>query len=114
MLPRAKRLTAAREFTRIYRTGQSAKSRLFRVSWEPSRSGNAHVAVVVGRKLSTRAVVRNLAKRRVRAAVAQLFPNLHPVNLIIQLQTQPIDAFAFSTITRELRELLCRMNILKD
>lgn len=112
MLPRAKRLTAAREFARIYRTGQSAKSRLFRVSWD-TRTPSPRVAVVASRKLSTRAVKRNLAKRRVRAAVARLFPLLRPVNLVIQLQPLPVDAFAFPAVETELRGLLERSGLLK-
>lgn len=85
MLPRSNRLTADRDITRIYRKGRSSRSDLFRVQWLPSRSTTPRVAVVTSRKLSTKAVKRNLLKRQVRGIVAGLLPRLTPTDIVIQI-----------------------------
>lgn len=85
MLPRQNRLHRDREIARVYQKGRSARSDLFRLSWLPSRSPVARVAVVTSRKLSTKAVRRNLLKRQTRGIVAELLPRLTPIDLVIQI-----------------------------
>lgn len=113
MLARAARLNAGRDFTRIYRKGRSARSGFFRISWMESRQPRARVAVVVSRKLSTKAVKRNRIKRQVRALVADLYPRLSPADLVIQIQPQPLENFQFGAMQTDLADLLTKQHLLR-
>jgi len=85
MLPKQHRLHTDREIQRVYQKGRSARSDLFRVAWLESRSLTSRIAVVTSRKLSTKAVRRNLLKRRVRAIVHGLLSKLTRIDLVIQI-----------------------------
>ncbi|MBI4032724.1 ribonuclease P protein component [Candidatus Berkelbacteria bacterium] len=113
MLARAARLSASRDFARIYRKGRSARSGFFRISWMDTRALQARVAVVVSRKLSTKAVKRNRIKRQVRAIVTELQPQVLPVDLVIQIQPQPLERFTFAAMRTELRDLLGKQRLLR-
>ena len=85
MLPRRNRLAASRDIARTYQKGRSLRSGLFRLSYLPNRQSVPRVAVVTSRKLSTKAVRRNLLKRQVRGIVHDLLPRLAPSDIVIQL-----------------------------
>lgn len=112
LFKRAERLNASRDFARIYRKGQSARDRLFRLAWMPSTK--THIAVVTGRKVSTKAVIRNRLKRQVRAAVAELKPQLRPIDLIIQLQPGMTTTLKYTDIKIDLADLFGRSSLLRQ
>lgn len=111
MFARAGRLSASRDFARIYRKGQAARSRLFRFAWMPAV--RTRIAVVTGRKVSTKAVVRNRLKRQVRGSLRTLLSQLAPVDLIVQLQPPIVDTTSYQEITTELTELLRKAALLR-
>jgi ribonuclease P protein component len=112
LFKRAERLNASRDFARIYRKGQSARDRLFRLAWLPS--AKTHIAVVTGRKVSTKAVIRNRLKRQVRAAAAELIPKLRSTDLIIQLQPGMTTELSYAAIKTDLADLLNRSKLLQQ
>lgn len=114
MLAHAARLSASRDFARIYRKGRSARSGFFRASWMDSRLSHARIAVVVSRKFSTKAVKRNRIKRQARAIAAALQPKLVPIDLVIQIQPQPLERFTFEAMQTELRDLLTKQRLLQS
>lgn len=95
MLPKVHRLHLDREIARVYQKGRSARSDLFRLSWlqpariatmrDGSRGTIPRIAVVTSRKLSTKAVRRNLLKRQTRGIIQELLPRLMPIDLVIQI-----------------------------
>lgn len=85
MLPATNRLHKDREIARVYQKGRSARSDLFRLSWLPSRSAAPRIAVVTSRKLSTKAVKRNLLKRQARGIIKEVLPRLTAIDLVIQI-----------------------------
>lgn len=107
MLPRRFRLTAARDFQFIYKTGRRRASHYFllRLSRGPSQA--TRIAVVVSTKVSKRAVVRNRLKRHVRAVVGQLLPTLPTgLDIIITVRQVVSDSQAWPAFREELRNLL--------
>jgi ribonuclease P protein component len=70
------------------------------------------IAVVTGRKVSTKAVVRNRLKRQVRAAMAELLVQLKPTDLIIQLQPGMTTALSYQSIKTDLIELLAKAKLI--
>mgnify|MGYP001596760055 FL=1 len=111
MFARTGRLNSSRDFARIYRKGQAARSSLFRIAW--MTAARTRVAVVTGRKVSTKAVVRNRFKRQVRAAIRALLSRLQPVDLIIQLQPAMIVGTSYETLATDLQTLLERSKLIR-
>ncbi len=111
MFARAARLHASRDFAKVYRKGQSARSRLFRLAWIAGTK--PRVAVVIGRKVSTKAVTRNRLKRQTQAAAAALYPNLAPADLILQIQPAAVGT-TYQALMDELADLLRRAGLLKE
>ena len=68
MLPRPLRLSNQRDFARVFRKGISVSTPYFFVRLLPSSLGNSRIGVVVSNKISKKATVRNLIKRRLRAS----------------------------------------------
>lgn len=68
MLPRPLRLSAQRDFARVFRKGVSVSTPFFYVRLLPSPLSNLRVGVVVSNKISKKATIRNRIKRRLRAA----------------------------------------------
>lgn len=85
LLPATNRLHKDRDINRVYQKGRSARSDLFRLSWLPSRGTQPRIAVVTSRKLSTKAVRRNLLKRQTRGIVKELLPRLQAIDLVVQI-----------------------------
>lgn len=72
MFPRSWRLTRQRDVQRVYRQGQGAASRFLFVRTLPNRLNQPRLAVIIGKKVAKKAVVRNRLKRLVRQAIQEL------------------------------------------
>jgi len=66
MLSAKFRLRQDKDFTRVFRGGRRVNAGLILVTFTPNRVTVPRYAVVVGTKVSKRAVVRNRLKRRIR------------------------------------------------
>lgn len=130
MLSVDQRLHKARDIARVYRKGRLAKSGLFRLSWLANRQTSARVVVITSRKLSTKAVQRNLLKRQVRTILREVVDRLDRVDLIVQLlpsvirtarakdrdaaRKQVLHTLAYDVLKKDLLELLERQRLLID
>ena len=66
MLKKANRLSKNKEFNRLFKSGRSAYGESLGLKVAPNELGLARVAILVNKKVSKRAVKRNLIKRRLR------------------------------------------------
>lgn len=130
MLSVAQRLHNARDIARVYRKGRLAKSGLFRISWLPNRQPTVRAVVITSRKLSTKAVQRNLLKRQVRTILREAIDRLERVDLIVQLlpsvirtarakdrdaaRKQVLHTLEYDVLKKDLLELLERQRLLSD
>jgi len=71
MLKRNNRLTKNKEFERLFKSGRAAFGRFIGLKYLPNDSGILRATVIVGKKVSKKAVVRNLIKRRLREIIRQ-------------------------------------------
>ncbi len=70
MLARANRLRAARDITRVYKRGvYGGSGGVLSLKAAPSGRAESRAVVVVAKKVSKRAVVRNRARRRLSEAL---------------------------------------------
>lgn len=84
MLPSGARLRRTSEFAATYASGRSFPDSLvvLHVLALPNRPGSSQVGFSVGKKVGN-AVVRNRVKRRLRAIVADLLPELVPDHRLV-------------------------------
>jgi ribonuclease P protein component len=69
MLKRAKRLTKDKDFDNVFKRGRSAYSQILGVKIEKNDLSYNRFGVLVGTKVSKKAVDRNKIKRRIRAII---------------------------------------------
>lgn len=73
MLPQKHRVTTE-EFTGVLNKGMRAFGNNFTLSWVNNKA-NFKASVVISKKVSKKAVDRNLQKRRTREAIKKIFTN---------------------------------------
>ena len=71
-----------------------------------SSSTDPHVAVVVSKKISTKAVTRNFIKRRVRSILEEILDILDPHVRLIVFPKKESDTLPFISLKKELRNLI--------
>ncbi len=92
MLPRKHRLTEDKDIKRVLKNGRAVFTNLFTLKATKSEALNVRVAVVVSTKVDKRSTKRNLIKRRIREAFAQLIPKIKtPVDLVVTAKSEAID-----------------------
>lgn len=109
---RRHRLRKSRDFSRVYDKGRSAAGRLLVLYALPS-AGSVRVGVAAGKRLGG-AVVRNRAKRIIRAAAHWVLPSVvEGHDLIIIARAGAVKAKT-QDVQRELSRLLARLGLLRD
>ncbi len=107
MFPRPERLKTSRDIITVLRTGSRRSSSRVAVSVLPHRRSQEvphRIAVIVDKKLSKKAVVRNLVRRRIRAI---LHDASLPQGYDIIVRTNPQAATAtYSELCTEITGLL--------
>ena len=88
-MKRGFRLTRSTDFKRVRRFGKSYAHPLVVLVAQPSQDPFTRVAVVAGASVGG-AVVRNLAKRRLRACLDEVYPNCLPGWDLILIARKPI------------------------
>lgn len=105
------RLRRGREFDRVYSEGSVVGGPLFVVRWTPNELGLCRWGFAVGKKLSSRAVVRNRLRRRLREA-ARRVGGPGGMDVVVTARPALLDA-EFKRIESELRRSLERGGVLR-
>jgi ribonuclease P protein component len=109
---RAFRLRQSTDFTRVRRNGKSFPHPLVVLVTLPNPAGGLRIGVSAGKVVGT-AVLRNRAKRQIRAAIDQLLPSLQPGWDLIFLARAPIREAKFDQILAGIRSVLLRAGLLQ-
>ena len=106
-MPKKHRLSRA-DFTALSARSRRISGGLFSLSIAPSPLGTK-VACVVSKKVSPKAVVRNLVKRRARAILREALKNFDkPLLLSFHAKTAARDA-SYAEIDSDVRRLLSKV-----
>ncbi len=112
MLPSSVRLKKKQDFERVYQSGKTTRSALFRLTVARHPTNGLRIGVVVSNKTCNSAVQRNRKKRQMRAALQQLLPLLTPgYDIIVSLQSPALTA-SYATIKEDLRLALQKASLL--
>lgn len=113
MFPKENRITKGREFTKIKKTGNVFQSASFGVAYfkrddgKPSRFG-----FLVSSKVSSKASLRNKAKRALRESVRQHLLVVKPGFDIVFLGKEGIERKYTSDLMEEVKSVLIELKIL--
>lgn len=106
MIKKENRLQGKRTVSKILSKGSSFKTEHFSCRYLlANRTGAARLTVVVGRKISPLAVVRNNIKRRVREAFVGELDGKNSIGLVIFPSKTALDA-PFTSLKEEARKCL--------
>ena len=106
MLSKNLRLRSERDYSRLFAKGKnvSGKGVGMKVMKLPPGSG-VRVGFVVSTKVSKRANVRNLIKRRMRAAIREYLPRLSDVDIAFMARSESKD-MTYAQIADSMRAVL--------
>ena len=107
------RLTRSKDIKRVRRSGKSYAHPLIVLIRHPNELATSRFAVAAG-KLVGNAVLRNRAKRQIRAAIRPSLPATSPGWDIIILARKPIRNAPFSKIQSAVHQLMQQADLLKD
>ncbi|MFQ6021570.1 MAG: ribonuclease P protein component [Acidiferrobacterales bacterium] len=102
-LPKSYRLLQPSAFTSVLRRGCKKRDGYFTVLVVRNTLAHLRVGLVVSRKVSSRAVVRNRIKRQIRESVRHHQPELKGLDLVVIAQPQAARAEA-SALRASLRQ----------
>lgn len=92
MLPKKYRLVSKKDFARIAKKGKRSYGKLLTLVYMPSAEPNTYrYGLVISKKVSKRAVVRNKIKRQISSYLAgRMHQNkLHAINAMILVKSVP-------------------------
>lgn len=93
MLARPHRLTRRADFQRVYKSGKTLNTALFRIKTAPNGRDDSRFGVVVPNKLISSAVQRNRKKRQVRAVLLEIVPGVKVgYDIVVLPQAAAVDA----------------------
>jgi ribonuclease P protein component len=105
MFSRPYRLRSQLEIKRVYRRGRVQHSPNFSLTYLPNYQAQNRLTVVVGTKVSKKSVQRNKMRRRVRAAIRELWPQLKTGYDMIVIVKKDLSKLEHSQLKQQL--LLC-------
>lgn len=111
MIAKTYRLTKVKDFDRLFKEGRSAYSVNLGVKAIKNDGQHPRVAVVVSKKVSKRAAVRNLIKRRLRVILYQYINRLPPIDLAV-ITLPPALKLDFNQLQQEVEQALNRLKLI--
>lgn len=103
MLPREKRLTNTRDYKRVYQKGSFFSAKLCNINFIVNKTSKSRLGIVVNKKVSLKATVRNKIKRRFRE-VSRTFYDILPSGYDVVVTLKPgADKADFKEIENEIK-----------
>lgn len=114
MIPKKLRVKKKKDFQTLFKQGKSLANRYMAIYFMP-RKENQHIRIgfAVSKKLGT-AVQRNKIKRRMRAGIYPLLPQLDKQYDIIIIAREKIKGISFFDVEKNILALLLKAGLIKD
>lgn len=110
-LPKAHRLKHWRDFKTIYSQGKRFRGSIFTIILLPQPAAPTKIGISISRKVSKKAVVRNLIKRRIRHACRTLLPQVTPGWQMIIAVRYEAGECEYEHFLQELKRLLIQAEV---
>lgn len=113
MLAKENRITLNKEFDRVFKTGQSFYAKEIGVKAISNSLNLSRFGILVGLKVSKKAVIRNKIKRQIRAIISQEMPNLKGGKDVVIISLPLILEKNFEEIEKTLKFGFNKLNLYK-
>ena len=113
MLNRKFRLTRSIDFKRVKQSGKSFANPLLILIKQPNPNGTIQIGITAGKAVGN-AVLRNRAKRRIRASLNSFLSNLQPGWDLVFLARKPISNATYLELMEAEKQLLNRAGIFRE
>ncbi|MBV5260238.1 ribonuclease P protein component [Synechococcus moorigangaii CMS01] len=110
-LPKVHRLKHWRDFKKIYSQGQRFRGEALAIIVLPQPAAPTQIGISISRKISKKAVVRNLIKRRIRHACRALLPQVDPGWQVIIAVRYGATECGYEHFLQELKRLLIQAEV---
>ena len=114
MLARTNRFRGRNTLGLVFRRGVTTRSRSLAVRWLPTEGQDLRAAIVVSRKVSKSAVVRNRIRRRIYALLEQQLSKLKTGDLVITVFEASLAEISVAELEKTLLEILKRAGAFKE
>lgn len=104
MFPGHRRISAERQYRRIFRDGRTIRSAALTARAQRSSTAQSRFGFVVSRAVAKQATIRNRLKRRLRAIAAAL-PNAAPAQDVIIIAHRSAATQSYAMLRREFQRL---------
>ncbi|MDQ2973719.1 MAG: ribonuclease P protein component [bacterium] len=113
MLKKANRFYGRVSLLRVFRKGRVIRNGITNLKFAPNSNGSKKVAVVVSKKVSKHAVVRNRIRRRVYEFIRLHENQLEPGDYVISVFDACLADCSSAVINKELSNLLLKAKVVK-
>lgn len=108
MLARPRRLRLPRDISKVYSRGRFGVAEGIQVKALGNHLVSTRIAVVVSRKISKKAVIRNRIRRRIAAILTEMWENLSPGYDIVITVRQDVSSVPAANLAIALKTALAR------
>ncbi len=107
MLAVKNRIHGRNVFLRIFKSGKTIRSKYMNLNYSPIRGKHFKVAVIVSRKVSKKAVIRNRIRRRIYELIRQEFTDYaNGYNLIFTVFSNELAVLKTSELKKIIEDIL--------
>ncbi|MDP2685208.1 MAG: ribonuclease P protein component [bacterium] len=114
MLPKNSRITKQVEWNKLHKFGSRAHSPELVMSYLKTANNYSRFGFIVGGKVSKKANIRNLIKRRIRAVIEKNVANIRKKVDIIFIAKAKIKDLNYQEIEKKVLNLLKKQQLLED
>ncbi len=101
MLAKENRISLDKEFDRVFKTGQSFYAKILGIKVASNNLPYSRFGILIGLKVSKKAVVRNKIRRQIRAIISKELLSIKPGKDIVIIVLPPILGKNFKEIKEE-------------
>jgi ribonuclease P protein component len=112
MLPKINRLTKDKDFKIVFGQGKSFKEGFLILKFISTERKNCRFGIVVSRKISKKAAIRNKVKRRTRAILELMMPKIKKRADIVLLALPGLQTKDFYEIEKTINNLFKKAKII--
>ena len=112
MLPEANRLKSDGDFKKIFKYGKISENEFMKIKFLKNFKPYSRFGFIVSNKLAPKAVVRNLFRRRLRAAAYFLLKNIKPGFDVVIWPKTAFKKFSYQTLLNNFKNLLIKNDLL--
>jgi len=112
MLPEANRLKSSDDFEKIFKYGKISENEFMKIKFFKNFKKHSRFGFVVSNKFARKAAVRNLFRRRLRAAAHFLLKNIKPGFDVVIWPKTALKKFGYQILLNNFKNLLIKNDIL--